>query len=137
MLTLPIPPGTQLFLVTAKFQHEYGTVTNIKSHATTLAVQAAIKTALYILKGYRQTPENGLIIYAGYAQIDGKEKKISLPVNPLKPVTKKDYRCEDFFDVSLLETMLEDSEVHDFIIMDGDCCLFGKVQGSKKVCVVY
>jgi len=132
LITLPIPPGTQLPLVINKLQHEYGTATNIKSHTTTLAVQTAISTTIQRLKLYRQTPPNGLIIYAGNAYLNGKEKKVCLDIDPIKPVVRKDYFCSNHFDVSHLEEMLEDSKVYGFVIMDGNGYLMAKVQGAKK-----
>ena len=60
------------------------------------------------------------------------EEKVSLAVNPLRPVTRGGYFCDNKFDVSHLEEMLEDSQIYGFIIMDGNGCLFGRVQGAKK-----
>ena len=132
MITLPIPPGTQIGLVMDTLRSEYSTSSNIKSHSTVLAVQSAITAAIQKLKLYSKIPENGLIIYSGNACLDGKEKKVSIAIDPIKPVTRKNYYCSNKFDVSLLEEMLEDSLVYGFIIMDGNGCLFGKIQGSKK-----
>ena len=132
LITLPIPPGTQLPLVIGKLQHEYGTATNIKSHSTTLAVQAALTTAIQRLKLYRQVPSNGLILYAGNAYLNGKEKRVCLDIEGIKPVCRKDYYCSNKFDVSHLEEMLEDSQVYGFVIMDGNGCLMAKVQGAKQ-----
>ena len=72
LITYPIKPGDPLSLVIGKLQHEYGTATNIKSSATVNAVRTAITTALYKVKLYKQTPENGLIIYAGNAYYNGR-----------------------------------------------------------------
>ncbi len=132
LLTYPIPPNTQISQIVSKLQHEYGTASNIKSHSTILAVQSAITTALQKLKLYRTVPPNGLIIYAGYAYLNGREKKVSLAIDPIKAVTRKDYYCSNRFDVSMLEEMLNCDRAYGFIIMDGKECLFARVQGQTR-----
>lgn len=114
-------------------QTEYGTATNIKSRVNRLSVLSAITSTQQRLKLYNKIPENGLVLYCGEVlTADGKEKKVSIDIEPFKPLKSSLYMCDNRFHTEALKALLEDDEKFGFIIMDGNGALFGEVAGSTR-----
>src|ERR671927_528404 len=63
LVTVYIPPRRQIFDVIAQLRNEAGTACNIKSDLTRTHVQDALSRTIEHLKVFRQTPENGLVIF--------------------------------------------------------------------------
>eukprot|EP00659_Diplonema_papillatum_P013536 gene13536-20848_t len=133
LITLMIPPKDQISKATKLLNEEYGTATSIKSHTTKLAVQTAITSSLAKLKLYNRTPVNGLIVYCGNVMTeDNKEKKVTVDLEPFKPVSQAKYVCDNKFHVDELYRMLESDDKYGFIIMDGNGTLFGTLTGNTR-----
>jgi len=131
MISLIIPPKTQVAAIGKLLQEEQGTATNIKSRVNRLSVLSAIASARERLKLYNKIPNNGLVIYCGTVITEeGKEKKLSYHFEPFKPINNKLYLCDNKFHVEPLAKLLEDDSVFGFIVMDGNGCLFGTVSGN-------
>ena len=76
MISLIMPPNTQIPLIAKMLNDEYGTASNIKSRVNRLSVLGAITSTTQRLKRYNKCPPNGLIIYCGTVVTEtGKEKK--------------------------------------------------------------
>jgi peptide chain release factor subunit 1 len=86
------------------------------------------------LKLYRNVPNNGLVIFCGVIEMgDGKqEKKITLDLEPFKPINVFTYRCQTTFETEPLRALLEDDEKFGFIVVDGNGVLYATLQGSNK-----
>jgi peptide chain release factor subunit 1 len=69
LVTLYIPGGSALSLVTDKITSELSTAPNIKSKAVRKDVISALKSASSAIKSYGKhtAPENGLVLCAGNA----------------------------------------------------------------------
>lgn len=130
MITLIIPKGSQITFASQMLTTELSTASNIKSRVNRLSVLSAIKAAQEKLKKYNRTPENGLIILCGTAMIENKEKKISIDLEPFKPVNTSLYMCDNLFHIESLKEMLNDDEKYGFIIVDGKETLYAVIQGS-------
>lgn len=65
MISLILPPRSQISLTTGMLATEYGTASNIKSRVNRLSVLSAITSAQQRLKLYNKVPPNGLVIYCG------------------------------------------------------------------------
>ena len=64
---------------------------------------------------------------------DGKqEKKITLDLEPFKPINVFTYRCQTTFETEPLRALLEDDEKFGFMIVDGNGVLYATLQGSNK-----
>merc|ERR1719347_1275266 len=75
MISLLIPPKSQLAVWTRLLTEEYGTASNIKSRVNRLSVLSAITSTQQKLKQQKSIPPNGLCIYSGTIITDqGKEK---------------------------------------------------------------
>uniref|UniRef100_A0A7S2R3V5 Eukaryotic peptide chain release factor subunit 1 n=1 Tax=Eucampia antarctica TaxID=49252 RepID=A0A7S2R3V5_9STRA len=133
MISLIIPPGDQISRVNKMLSDEYGTASNIKSRVNRLSVLGAITSTQQRLKLYNKCPKNGLILYCGTVITDeGKERKVNIDFEPFKPINTSLYLCDNKFHTEDLDELLMDDEAFGFIIMDGNGCLYGTVQGSNR-----
>ena len=133
MISLIIPPGDQISRVNKMLSDEYGTASNIKSRVNRLSVLSAITSTQQRLKLYNKCPPNGLVIYCGTVITeDGKERKVNIDFEPFKPINTSLYLCDNKFHTEDLSELLMDDEAFGFIIMDGNGCLYGTVQGSNR-----
>ncbi|EPY33353.1 peptide chain release factor subunit 1, partial [Strigomonas culicis] len=133
VISVYLPPKEQISIMVNKLNTEYGTASNIKSHTNKLSVQTAITAAIGRLRLYNKVPTNGLLLYSGTVMTaDNKEKKLTLDIEPFKPVSRNLYLCDNKFHTEELHRMLESDDKFGFIIMDGNGCLFATVCGDVK-----
>jgi peptide chain release factor subunit 1 len=133
MISLIIPPGDQISRVNKMLSDEYGTASNIKSRVNRLSVLGAITSTQQRLKLYNKCPPNGLVIYCGTVITeDGKERRVNIDFEPFKPINTSLYLCDNKFHTEDLNDLLQDDEAFGFIVMDGNGCLYGTVQGSNR-----
>jgi peptide chain release factor subunit 1 len=58
----------------------------------------AITSAQQRLKLFTRVPVNGLVLYCGTVQTDeGKEKRVAIAFEPLKPLNRSFYLCDSKF----------------------------------------
>lgn len=87
MISLIMPPKTQISITQKMLTDEYGTASNIKSRVNRLSVLSAITSTQQKLKLYQNVPKNGLVVYCGEVLTDeGKEKKLTIAFEPFKPI---------------------------------------------------
>eukprot|EP00531_Pseudo-nitzschia_arenysensis_P007653 CAMPEP_0116132070 /NCGR_PEP_ID=MMETSP0329-20121206/9352_1 /TAXON_ID=697910 /ORGANISM="Pseudo-nitzschia arenysensis, Strain B593" /LENGTH=463 /DNA_ID=CAMNT_0003626561 /DNA_START=108 /DNA_END=1499 /DNA_ORIENTATION=+ len=133
MISLIIPPGDQISRVNKMLSDEYGTASNIKSRVNRLSVLSAITSTQQRLKLYNKCPPNGLVMYCGTVITeDGKERKVNIDFEPFRSINTSLYLCDNKFHTEDLNELLIDDQAFGFIIMDGNGCLYGTVQGSSK-----
>uniref|UniRef100_A0A2A6CGE0 Eukaryotic peptide chain release factor subunit 1 n=1 Tax=Pristionchus pacificus TaxID=54126 RepID=A0A2A6CGE0_PRIPA len=133
MISLIIPPRDQIPRVAKMLAEEYGTASNIKSRVNRLSVLGAITSVQGRLKLYSKVPPNGLVVYCGTIISDeGKEKKVNIDFEPFKPINTSLYLCDNKFHTEALQALLADDSRFGFIVMDGNGCLFGTLQGNTR-----
>ncbi|ORX74014.1 peptide chain release factor eRF/aRF subunit 1 [Linderina pennispora] len=133
MISLVLPPKTQLAQTNGMLANEYGTASNIKSRVNRLSVLSAITSTQQRLKLYTRCPPNGLVVYCGTIMTEeGKEKKVNIDFEPFKPVNTSLYMCDNKFHVEALAELLETDARFGFIVMDGNGTLFGSLCGSNR-----
>ncbi|KAJ2776631.1 translation termination factor eRF1 [Coemansia javaensis] len=133
MISLILPPRSQLAQTTGMLANEYGTASNIKSRVNRLSVLSAITSAQQRLKLYTRVPPNGLVVYCGtIVTEEGKEKKINIDFEPFKPINTSLYLCDNKFHVEPLAELLQMDSRFGFIVLDGNGCLYGAVCGSTR-----
>lgn len=113
---------------------EHSAASSIKSRITRQSVQSAITSTQQKLKLYKNIPTNGLILFCG--EIEAEEgkgaKKITIDLEPFKPITATAYKCQPRFHTEPLEALLEDDERFGFVIIDGNGILLATLQGEHK-----
>ena len=78
MISLILPPKSQISAAAKMLGDEYGTASNIKSRVNRQSVLGAITSTQQRLKLFTKVPPNGLVIYCGTILTeDNKEKKVS------------------------------------------------------------
>ena len=134
MVTLVVPAKETLAQVSAFLSNEHAQASNIKSKQTLNSVQSALTSTKEKLKLYKQTPPNGLIIFCGQILMDdGKtEKKMTIDIEPFKPVQAFKYDCQSKFNTEVLQFLLEDDETFGFIVVDGNGALFATLKGNVR-----
>jgi len=78
------------------------------------------------LKLYKEVPKNGLVIFCGSVDQDGKDgtKKFTRDFQPFKPITFQIYHCDSKFMLGPLEEMLVTEKKFGFVIIDGNGTLW-------------
>ncbi len=131
LISLYIPPGTQISDVTGKLRDEHGQASNIKSKTTKTNVQSAIDKIMQYLKLFKQPPKNGLAIFCGNISNEQAKPNIDLfSIEPEQPLKTNIYRCDSQFLLEPLEAMMENKDSYAMIIMDGREATVGILRGN-------
>ena len=134
LVTVYVPPKRPLFDVIAQLKNEAGTASNIKSDLTRTHVQDALSRTIEYLKLFKETPDNGLVIFCGAIPSPkgfGNEKIEIYPVLPPKPVQINLYRCDDHFWIDHLKDMMKDEKVIGIISIDTQETGLGILTGDR------
>jgi peptide chain release factor subunit 1 len=134
LVTVYVPPRRPLFDVISQLRDEAGTASNIKSDLTRTHVQDALSRTIEYLKLYKDTPENGLVIFCGAVSTGkglGTEKIEIFPIIPPKPVQIQLYRCDDHFWIDHLSDMLKDDKVIGILSIDTQETGLGILTGDR------
>src|SRR5829696_9022262 len=134
LVTVYVPPKRPLFDVISQLKNEAGTASNIKSDLTRTHVQDALSRTIEYLKLFKETPENGLIIFCGAIPNPrgfGNEKIEIYPVLPPKPVQINLYRCDDHFWIDHLKDMMKDDKTMGILSIDTQEAGLGILTGDR------
>jgi len=134
LVTVYVPPRRPIFDVIGQLRNEAGTASNIKSDLTRTHVQDALSRTMEHLKLFKETPDNGLVIFCGAIPNDkgiGKEKIELFSVTPPKPVQISLYRCDDHFWTDHLKDMLKDDKVIGILAIDTTEAGLGILTGDR------
>ncbi len=87
LISVYVTPGYSLSDIAGKLRDEQGQASNIKSKATRQNVCDALEKILQYLKGFKQTPKNGIAIFCGnVSRIEGKPDLRLFGVEPPAPL---------------------------------------------------
>ncbi len=133
LVSLYIPPNKALHEVVATLRDEYGTASNIKSDTTRNHVLDALTKTMQRLKLYRETPENGLVIFTGALPTNGAGSEVvtMYEVVPPKPLQTFLYRCDDHFHTDILKGMLKEEKVIGILALDSTETGLGILLGDR------
>ena len=108
MISLILPPKSQVAAAAKMLADEFGTAQNIKSRVNKLSVLSAIKSTQERLKLYNRVPPYGLVAYCGTILTeDNKEKKVTIDFEPFKPINTSLYLCDNKFHTEALQSLLK------------------------------
>ena len=132
LITVLVPSGFDINLITKQLESEKSTATNIKSTATRKNVQEALESLIRITKGMKQTPKNGVVLLAGnVSKVQGQDNFVTQAFEPPEELGVRLYRCDQIFVLDPLEEMLEVKEVYGLIALDRREATLGLLIGKK------
>ncbi|MEJ5326846.1 MAG: peptide chain release factor aRF-1 [Candidatus Bathyarchaeia archaeon] len=135
LITLYIPPGKQISDAINMLRDEYGTASNIKSTTTRKNVQEAIVKVQQRLKLFKDSGENGLVIFCGAIPQEGggpgSEKIETYVIIPPEPIKIYLYRCDSRFHTEHLQELLKEKETYGILLIDATGATIATLQGKR------
>ena len=132
LVSVLIPAKQNINLVVRQLEAEKSTAANIKSHQTRDAVNDALEAIIRKLKGSKQTPPNGLAIYAGnVSEKEGVQDIKTWVYEPPKPLNVRIYRCDQTFVIEPLREILQITEVYGLLVIDRQRATIGMLEGKQ------
>jgi peptide chain release factor subunit 1 len=132
LVTVMIPAGFNIHAVTKQLEAEASTAANIKSKQTRTAVTNAIDMIVRELKSTKQTPPNGLALFAGnISEKEGGQDVHIWAIEPPKELRIRMYRCDKTFVVEPLKDMLQTEEIFGLLVIDRQEATIGMLEGKK------
>ncbi len=132
LITVLVPNGFDINLITKQLESEKSTAANIKSTSTRKNVQEALESLIRITKGMKQTPKNGVALFSGnVSEIEGQNNFIVEAFEPPEELNVRLYRCDQTFVLDPLEEMLEAKEMYGLIVVERNEATIGLLIGKK------
>ncbi len=131
LISIYIPAGMNLAEESSKLRGEHSQSGNIKSKQTREHVQDSIDKIIQYLKLFRQTPKNGIAIFAGNVSDNPGKTSIELfSIEPPFPLNVNIYRCDSTFLLDPIEDIIEAKDVYGLLVMDGREATIATLKGS-------
>ncbi len=119
LITVYIPSGYEITAKINQLQQEQGTATNIKSKSTRDNVIASLEKMVQFLRGFKQTPPNGMMVFSGNAaDREGQQDYKVWSYEPPVPLKQNLYRCDKEFVLDPLRDLIEDKILFGLVVMD-------------------
>lgn len=132
LISVYLPPGSDLTKMIGTLSAEQGTATNIKDKNTGKSVQQALERMIRTMRVIDTTPKNGLAIFSGnVSKKDNQQDFQVFWVEPPEPVPLKLYRCEQKFITAPLEEMNANESTYALIAIDKGEATVGMLVGSS------
>lgn len=136
LISVYIPAGYDIIKIIQHLEQEQGTASNIKDKNNRKNVIDSIERMIRYLRLYKQTPPNGLVIFAGDASDNPSKIDIKVwSIEPAQPVSVRLYRCDHEFKLDELEKMLDINEVYGLVVMDKRDCCVGLLKGTAIILI--
>jgi len=132
LISVYLPPKTDLAKQISTLQDEQGTATNIKDKNTGKAVITALERMIRTLKTFKELPPHGIAIFSGnVSDKDNVDNCQVFLIEPPYPVPLKLYRCEQRFISAPLEEMDNNDVTYGLIAIDKGEATVGLLVGSR------
>lgn len=132
LISVYIPAGSPLHDTANRLREEMSQASNIKSKSTRTNVIGALERILQHFKIYRQTPPNGIAVFAG--NISDNPSKVDIELFSLEPPQKLSigtYRCDSRFFLEPLQRMIESTDTYGIVVLDGREATLAMVRGTQ------
>ncbi|MFA5174171.1 MAG: LAGLIDADG family homing endonuclease [Candidatus Pacearchaeota archaeon] len=132
LITVYVSKGYDINFITRQLESEKSTAANIKSTSTRKNVQDALESLIRITKSMKQTPKNGVALFAGnVSKIEGQDNFITEVFEPPEELNVRLYRCDQTFVLDPLDEMLEVKEVYGLMVVERQEAAIGLLIGKK------
>lgn len=131
LITLAVPPGESLEAAHNRIERdhaesEYGDSGPMNKH-----LKDALEELRHLLQDYEETPENGIVVYAGVTE---DEEMVTYVFDDLPtPIDELVYEHSNEFDVGPLESMTEPSAVYGLLVVERGAAALGRLEGEEIV----
>lgn len=134
LITVYVPAGANVLVVSKQLDAEKSTAENIKSKSTRKNVIEALEKIVRELRGVTKTPENGLIIFCGNtSDKEGQQNIEFFAIEPHVPMNIRMYRCDQKFLVGPLKEVLEKRDKYGLLVIDKHEATFGLLDGKTII----
>ena len=133
LISLYVPPKKAIPGFVQELKDEIGTAKNIRSKFTQKNVESALRNVIQKLRLYgNKAPESGLAIFAGVTSDSGhKDYKIeSYVFEPIQPISRKLYVCDNRFHVEHLIDKLIEKDVFALLAIDSAKATIASLKGD-------
>lgn len=131
LVSVYIPAGFNIAEEMSKLRNEHSQSSNIKSKSVRGNVQSALEKIMQYLKLYRETPKNGLAIFAGNISDNPGKVDIELfSMEPPIPIKVNIYRCDSVFVLDPIEEIVGAKDTYCLLVMDGREATVATLKGS-------
>ena len=118
----------------AMLKQEYALTQNVKSRATRHNVLDALEKTMNHLRLFKQTPQNGLVIFCGnISKTEGQPNIKTWSIEPPQPLAQKIYWCDQNFALDPLKDMIREKEIYGLIVIDTGGADIGFLKGKKVI----
>jgi len=132
LVTVMIPAGANIYTTADQIDAEKSTADNIKSKTVRKNVTDALEMISRELKHYKQTLDNGIVIFCGNISENEGQTDIKLwIVEPPTPLRTRMYRCDQIFVLEPLKEMLAIEEVYGLVAMDRKEATLALLEGKQ------
>ncbi len=132
LISVYIPAGSAIHETANKLKEEMGQASNIKSKSTRLNVVSALEKILHHFKIYRNTPENGLAVFAGNISDNPAKTDIELfAIEPIQKLSIGTYRCDSRFFIDPLQAMVDHTDTYGIVVLDGREATLAMLRGTQ------
>lgn len=132
LITVYVPAGFSINLITKQLESEKSTATNIKDTTTRKNVQDALESLIRVTKGMKKTPKNGVALFSGnVSKVEGQDNFITEAFEPPEELNVRLYRCDQIFVLEPLEEILEIKELYGLVVIDRKEAALGLLIGKK------
>ncbi|MHA2293121.1 MAG: peptide chain release factor aRF-1 [Candidatus Hodarchaeales archaeon] len=134
LISLYVPPKKAISSFIQELTEEIGTATNIKSKFTQKNVVSALRNVIGKLRLYKnKSPESGLAIFAGVTADSGhKDYKLeSYVFEPVEPISRKLYVCDNRFHVDHLINHLVEKDIFALLAIDSAKATIATLKGDQ------
>lgn len=130
LVSLYISAGTNLASERSRMSQEKSEAQNIKSDQNRKNVEKAIERVNDILKKYKNTPENGLVLFVGVTE-DGIVDYVFDDLED--PLEYSDYTCDSKFHTEPLENHISPNQSIGLLVVERGGSAIGELRGSNIV----
>jgi peptide chain release factor subunit 1 len=132
LISVYISSGYDVNSVQKQLEAEKSTAKNIKSTSTRKNVGEALDKIVRHLKTLKQTPENGIAVFAGnVSQVEGQDDLRLWAIEPPLPLKIRLYRCDKEFVLEPLQEQLSVTEIYGLVVMDRKEATIGVLVGKR------
>lgn len=131
LVSVYIPVGFNIQDTMGMLKQEHTLASNVKDKTVRKNVMSALEKIVQHLKIFKQTPPNGLIVFAGNVSDKPGAADIKLwSIEPPEKLTAKIYRCDQVFVLDPLKEMVKERELYGLIVLDAKEATIGLLKGK-------